>query len=69
MNGGANPYKRNGHWYFEVGPFATSRDALRALLIRIRVHESRKRRRKRRKRNVSRAKHLKRRTKLRLVKK
>ena len=37
MRGQANPYKRNGSWYIEIGPFATSKDALQSLLLRILV--------------------------------
>jgi hypothetical protein len=33
----ANPYKRNGGWFIEIGPFTTSKDALQALLLRILV--------------------------------
>ena len=30
----ANPYQREGAWFFEVGPFANASDALRDLLGR-----------------------------------
>ena len=32
MNERANPFQVNGRWYFTAGPFATSKEALRALL-------------------------------------
>jgi hypothetical protein len=35
--GRANPYKRNGGWFIEIGPFNSSKDALQALLLRILV--------------------------------
>jgi hypothetical protein len=35
MTDRANPYQRNGQWFIEIGPFASSKDALSALLLRI----------------------------------
>ena len=35
----ANPYQRNGAWFFEVGPFASQCDALCDLLGRVAQYE------------------------------